>query len=205
MLGERGMWFKKHFFEKSMRIPLLMSGPGITPQRVQELVSLVDLVPTFNAIADISDQVEPLEGDDLRAMTDKGDPDPARAVYAEYLAEGTPAPIFMIREGQYKFVSSSQDGISLYDLSQDPDERHNLATDPDHADTVAAFERHVAEKWDEATLTRDIMLSQKRRLLVRDAMKAGEATRWNHGERPDDKVLWYRGEQGYNEWAFDYL
>lgn len=205
MLGERGMWFKKHFFEKSMRIPLLMSGPGITPQRVQELVSLVDLVPTFNAIADISDQVEPLEGDDLRAMTDKGDPDPARAVYAEYLAEGTPAPIFMIREGQYKFVSSSQDGISLYDLSQDPDERHNLATDPDHADTVAAFERHVAEKWDEETLTRDIMLSQKRRLLVRDAMKAGEATRWNHGERPDDKVLWYRGEQGYNEWAFDYL
>lgn len=51
MLGERGMWFKKHFYEKSLRVPLIMSGPGIAPQRVCELTSLVGLVLTFNSLA----------------------------------------------------------------------------------------------------------------------------------------------------------
>lgn len=62
MLGERGMWFKKHFFEKALRVPLILSAPWIAPQRVSELASLVDLVPTFNAIAGVEGEVEPLEG-----------------------------------------------------------------------------------------------------------------------------------------------
>ena len=54
MLGERGMWFKKHFFEKSMHIPLIVNAPWVAPARVRELVSLVDLLPTFNAIAGLT-------------------------------------------------------------------------------------------------------------------------------------------------------
>ncbi|WP_136441861.1 choline-sulfatase [Pacificoceanicola onchidii] len=205
MLGERGMWFKKHFFEKSLRIPLIMSGPGIAPQRVQELTSLVDLVPTFNAIAGVEEESEPLEGVDLATLTDCGNPEPARAVYAEYLAEATPVPIFMIRRGPYKFISSSHDGELLFNLTNDPDERVNLATVAEHQEVVSRFRQEVAEKWNEEELTRDILLSQKRRAVVRDAMGKGEKQRWNHGESSKDQVIWYRGEQGYNEWAFEYI
>ncbi len=205
MLGERGMWFKKHFYEKSMRIPLIMAGPGIAPERVRELTSLVDLVPTFNALAGTTADVEPLEGVDLCTLNARGDPEPERGVYAEYLAEATKVPMFMIRRGSHKFTYSSQDGVMLYDLSADPDERTNLADNPDHAPLVAEFKGEVTRKWDEDALTRDIILSQKRRLLVRKAMGQGQKQRWNHGETGTDKVLWYRGEQGYNEWAFDYL
>jgi choline-sulfatase len=205
MLGERGMWFKKHFFEKSLRIPLIMSGHGITPQRVQELTSLVDLVPTFNAISGVEEESEPLEGVDLLTLTDRGDPEPARAVYAEYLAEATPVPIFMIRRGPYKFISSSHDGELLFDLGNDPNERVNLVADADHQEVVSRFRQEVAEKWNEEELTRDILLSQKRRAIDRDAMSKGEKQRWNHGESSKDQVIWYRGEQGYNEWAFDYI
>ncbi len=49
MLGERSMWFKKHFFEKSLRFPLIIAGPGIAPQRDQVLTSLVDIVPKPNS------------------------------------------------------------------------------------------------------------------------------------------------------------
>ncbi|MBV7396786.1 choline-sulfatase [Mameliella sediminis] len=205
MLGERGMWFKKHFFEKSLRVPLIVTAPGLEPQRVRELTSLVDLVPTFNAIAGVEEVSEPLEGVDLLSLTDKDDPEPQRAVYAEYLAEATPAPIFMIRRGQFKFISSSQDGEMLFDLDNDPDERVNLAQDADHASVAEAFRKEVSEKWDEEALTRDILLSQKRRAIVRRAMAEGEKQRWNHGESGKDQVIWYRGEQGYNEWAFDYI
>lgn len=205
MLGERGMWFKKHFFEKSLRVPLIMTAPWIASQRVEELVSLVDLVPTFNGLAGIDEMVEPLEGIDLNTLLDRGNPAPVRAVCAEYLAEATPVPIFMIRRGKYKFISSSHDGDLLYDLETDQLELENLARSPDHQDVVAAFATERDEKWDEALLTKEIILSQKRRRLVRAAMAEGKKLRWNHGETAQDEVLWYRGEGGYNEWAFDYL
>lgn len=205
MLGERGMWFKKHFFEKSLRVPLIMTAPWIEPQRVQELASLVDLLPTFNAIAGTEERDAPLEGIDLATLTGSGDPAPQRAVYAEYLAEATPVPIFMIRRGPYKFISSSHDGEMLFDLSSDPDERNNLVLNEAHQEVAARFREEVAQKWDAAALTRDIILSQKRRAIVREAMGQGEKQRWNHGESGTDQVIWYRGEQGYNEWAFDYI
>ena len=205
MLGERGMWFKKHFFEKALRVPLIIAAPWIEPQRVGELASLVDLVPTLNGLAGIESEVEPLEGLDLMTLIGQGGSPTKRAVYAEYLAEATPVPIFMIRRGSYKFISSSYDGVLLFDLDADPDELENLAQSADHRDVVARFSAEVLEKWDEAALTRDIVLSQKRRALVRNAMTFGQKQRWNHGERETDQVLWYRGEQGYNEWAFNYI
>jgi choline-sulfatase len=63
----------------------------------------------------------------------------------------------------------------------------------------------VAGKWDEQKLTKSILLSQARRLFVREATKEGTPTRWNHDEEPGEDVLWYRGQGSYNEWAFKYL
>lgn len=205
MLGERGMWFKKHFFEKALRVPLIVKAPWIAAQRVSELTSLVDLLPTFGSLAGSPAPVEPLEGIDLMDLLDKGNPPPQRPVYAEYLAEATPAPIFMIRRQNHKFISSSHDGIMLFDLAADPDELTNLATSEVHKPLVEAFCEEVRTKWNETELVDAILLSQKRRALVRDAMNTGQKHLWNHGERETDSVLWYRGVQGYNEWAFDYI
>ncbi len=208
MLGERGMWFKKHFFEPSLRVPLFISAPWIEPQRVRELVSLVDLLPTFNGFATETNwqsDVEMLDGIDLRALLNKGNPSPRRAVYAEYLAEATLAPIFMIRRGAFKFIASSRDPVLLFNVEQDPDELENLAEEHEYTDLVAQFVQEAELKWDEEKLTRDIILSQKRRRLVLGSNRNGTPPRWNHGENPGEKVAWYRGEQGYSEWAFDYL
>ncbi len=208
MLGERGMWFKKHFFEKALRVPLFIYAPWIKAQKVSELVSLVDLVPTFNGLATgetWTSQIEPLEGTDLTALLDQGNPAPERAVYAEYLAEATPAPIFMIRRGNYKFIASSHDGNLLFDLENDPNERENLANDPKFETLTQGFQAEVQDKWNEADLTARIVQSQKRRGLIRKATSNGASSRWNHGEEAGDTVLWYRGESSYNEWAFEYL
>ncbi len=208
MLGERGMWFKKHFFEKSMRVPLMIYAPWIPAQRISELVSLVDLLPTFNGLATgnpWSSPVEELEGTDLTRLLDRADPQPERAVHAEYLAESTLAPMFMIRRGRYKFVSCSQDLDLLFDLQADPNETENLAENPALKPVVEAFRGEVCDKWCEPELSERIRLSQRRRALIRTAMGQGTPNRWNHGESPGDKVLWYRGEGSYNEWAFDYL
>ena len=207
MLGERGMWFKKHFFEPALRIPLLMKVPGEAPKRVATPVSLVDLLPTFMGLAEGAgwqSGVEALEGTDLVALS--GAPSDAdRPIYAEYLAEATPSPILMIRQGRYKFIWSKEDPLLLFDLDADPNELHNIADDPAHAARVAGLTDLVADKWDTDALTARILESQKRRRLILDGYADGPRPRWNHNEAPGDEVLWYRGEGGYNEWAFSFL
>lgn len=207
-LGERGMWFKKHFFEPSLRVPLIVHAPWIKPQRIREFASLADLLPTFNGLATGSiwePTVEPLEGADLTAYLDRPDATPERVIHAEYLAETALAPIFMIRQGRYKYITSSRDPALLFDVESDPDELVNLADDAAHSGTVAALRKAVEAKWNEPALTERIRLSQRRRQMILKAQTGGVPPRWNHGEAPGEKVSWYRGEQGYNEWAFDYL
>ena len=208
MLGERGMWFKKHFFEPSLRIPLLLKAPGVEPQRVYEFASLVDLLPTFMGLSEGSgwtSPVEPLEGIDLTTLLDRDAAQPERTIHAEYLAEATPAPIFMIRRGKLKFVSSEEDPPLLFDLEADPDERVNLAGLPGYADTVSQLEAELRQKWNSRDLTARITESQRRRKLIISGYSDGTKPRWNHDENERDKVLWYRGEGSYNDWAFAYL
>ena len=207
MLGERGMWFKKHFYERALQVPLLMKLPGQTPTRVSTPASLVDLLPTFMGIATgdaWQSEVENLEGHDL-TQTLGAPPEPDRPVFAEYLAEATPTPILMIRKGDYKFIYSRFDPILLFDLKNDPNERTNIADDVDQTDRVAELKSLVSKKWDIDTLTADIVESQKRRRLIVEGYKGGVKPRWNHAEEAHDEVIWYRGEGGYNEWAFSFL
>jgi choline-sulfatase len=206
MLGERGMWFKKTFFEHALRVPLIISMPGTThARRVSTNVSLVDLLPTFNTLATGKPwhtDIEPLDGENILKY---GEQHIDRAIYAEYLSETTPAPIFMIRRGEHKFISSSADPDLLFDLSTDPHERHNIAAQPNHTDSVTRFRNEIEQHWNATTLTEEILLSQRRRQLLIRAMAKGSTQRWDHNEHPGQQVLWYRGEQGYNTWAYDYL
>ena len=207
MLGERGIWFKKHFYENSLKVPLILSAPWISEARVSTNVSLVDLLPTFCGLAQgepWSSNIEDLEGTDLTAMLGTL-PDRNRAVFAEYLAEATPAPIFMIRQKQYKFIWSAIDPPLLFDVESDPLEMINLVKDPSFSDLVNEFTVAVQKKWDVTAITQDIKLSQKRRQMIKSSMEKGPETRWNHGELPGQKTPWYRGQGSYNEWAFEHL
>jgi len=67
------------------------------------------------------------------------------------------------------------------------------------------LQSEVDAKWECESLTRAIKLSQVRRRKVLQSNLQGERPRWNHQEKPGDQVIWYRGVQGYKEWAFDYL
>ena len=205
MLGERGMWFKKHFFEPSLKVPLIIAGGVFGAGRAKTPASFVDLLPTFMGIASGSDWASPVETLDGENLATKLDDNPERAIFAEYLAEATTAPIFMIRKGRYKYVFSSDDPPLLFDLESDPNERQNLAGTPEHAEPEQHLRSVVMQRWDREKLDESIRLSQRRRQLVLASDLKGVRPRWNHDEEPGKDVVWYRGETSYNEWAFKYL
>ncbi len=205
MLGERGMWFKKHFYEPSLKVPLIITGGDFTSGRAATPASLVDLLPTFMGMAEEAGWTSPVETLDGEDLATKLDDTPDRPIYAEYLAEATTAPIFMVRQGPYKYIHSEDDPPLLFNVENDPHERKNLAGDHACADAVSRLHGLVMQRWDSAELSARIRLSQKRRRLVLNSDLQGVRPRWNHDELPGSDVVWYRGETSYNDWAFKYL
>ncbi|MEQ1700576.1 MAG: choline-sulfatase [Ilumatobacteraceae bacterium] len=200
MLGERGLWYKMNFFEGSTRVPLVVHAPGRFPaRRVDTPVSLVDVLPTLMELAGAApaDAVEPLAGRSLLSLCAGADED--RTVHGEYMAEGSCAPIVMIRRGSLKFVHCPADPDQLYDLAADPQERVNLAADPAQAATVAAFREEVAARWNLERLTEEVLTDQARRRLVASALRTGTFTPWDYTPPRDARNEYMRNHLDLND------
>jgi len=179
MLGERGLWFKMSFFEGSARVPMMIAGPGIEGKTVTTPVSTIDITPTLADIAgvDLSEVAPWTDGESLKPLIEGGER--TSPVLIEYAAEGSYAPLISIRRGQFKFNHCELDPPQLFDLEADPDELTNLATDPAHADTLAAFQAKMRERWDMAKFDRDVRDSQARRWVVYEALRNGSYYPWD--------------------------
>jgi N-acetylglucosamine-6-sulfatase len=127
-------------YEPSIRVPLLMRGPGV-PRGVRrdQLVWNGDLAPTILDAAGASAPL-PLDG---RSLLDPAADD--RAI----LLEGPPKlgtngmPRFVgLRTDRYKYVEHVRGAKELYDLRSDPDELENLARSP----ALAAVKLQLARR-----------------------------------------------------------
>ena len=209
MLGERGMWFKKSFFESAVRIPLIVFDPRNTKgRRVDTPVSLVDLLPTFTALGNHGNTVEtcdPLDGNSLLPLMDDPSATWPHPVISEILSEGVTAPAFMIRREQYKYIHSGDYAPLLFNLENDPDELNNLAGTPEVAAIEESFRSEVLNRWDEEALTQQILKDQKRRLFIQRTLTKGKYTSWDFNAGGEAQKDWFRGQSSYNEWAFDYV
>ena len=196
MLGERGLWYKMSFFEPACRIPLIVHAPGrFAPRRVTASASLVDVLPTLCELAGPAATQYATDLDGLSLVRACGGESGRDEVIGEYLAEGAIAPVVMIRRGRYKFVHSPVDPDQLYDLSTDADERRNLAADNQHAAVVAAFCAEVAERWDLKMLHESVLLSQRRRHLVYEALRQGRFEPWDFQPVRDASRMYIRNDR----------
>jgi choline-sulfatase len=212
MLGERGLWYKKSFFEDSVRVPLIMAGPDINPDRISEPVSLLDLAPTFNSLAGytatapqshdlVASAAADLEGDDLFKIINGAVSD--RLIYSENLAEGAMAPIVMACNKQFKYICSGIDPEQLFDLHADPRELKNLKQEPAYATTLSDMRALVKQKWDLESLNKDVLKSQNQRLFIRSVLGPKASFDWDF--KPSDQATeqCLRADKTYNEWAYD--
>ncbi|HEX5653990.1 MAG TPA: sulfatase [Chitinophagaceae bacterium] len=134
--GEHGLIDKRHAYEESMRVPLLIWAPGmIQPHSVLEQVIMnVDLAPTFLELAGVKKPLQ-MQGYSFagllkaRKMAWQRD-----KVFYEYYWEAafpqTPTT-FAVRSDRYKYIyyNGVWDINELFDLQNDPYEMNNLIRD----------------------------------------------------------------------------
>jgi choline-sulfatase len=145
-------------------------------------VSLVDLLPTLLDYAGDGAPPELAAAVDGRSVVPllggEGD-DGANTVVAEYLAEGTAAPMLMLKKTDHKYTCCPGDGAQLFDLTADPHECKNLAGNAEYADLEAEFRVRAERHWDSASLTTAVIASQKRRRFTHDALQLGDVRPWD--------------------------
>lgn len=132
------------FFERSVRVPMVMAGLGIVPGEIANACSVVDLLPTFLDIAGQSDMklAQSVDGRSLLPSAQGNQEDTCEAI-AEYLAEMAADPVFMIRRGDMKYIHCDLDPPQLYDVVNDPEELTNPVTDPAYATVAKSFTEEV--------------------------------------------------------------
>jgi len=130
-LGDFGIWDKRFFYEESVGVPLIMSGPGVPaeernngPRLSKVMVSHLDLYPTILSLAGIEyDRDRRRDGQNITDMV----LDVPGSGRTEIVSElGTAV---MIRTGNWKLVFDPQSGgvQHLYNLVRDPYELENLS------------------------------------------------------------------------------
>lgn len=198
MMGERGMWFKSSFFEWSARVPMIVSWPGhYAPRREARPVSLVDLLPTLVDLGrgERASPVDtPVDGHSLVPLLQAASAGWTHPVIGEFTGEGVRAPCRMVRHGRYKYIYTHGHPDQLYDLVADPQELTDLSEQAQHAAVLAELRALALRDWDPEQITRQVLASQRRRLLVQRALRARESATasWGYRARADDDRRYVR-------------
>ncbi|MSU25456.1 MAG: iduronate-2-sulfatase [Opitutus sp.] len=140
-LGDHGLWQKQSLFERSTRVPLIISAPGAkgNGRTTTALVELVDLYPTLAALTGLP-VPDYLDGTSLRPILDDPSASVKQAAFSQ-VRRGTNGDGYSVRSGQWRYTEWTDAGgkltaAQLFDEVADPRETKNLATDPAQAAVV---------------------------------------------------------------------
>jgi N-acetylglucosamine-6-sulfatase len=135
LIGEHRRLGKIIGYEESVRIPLIVAGPGFdTGSRRKQEVSLVDLAPTIAQVAGADVRLKQ-DGVSLRSIVRDATAHRSRTMLLQALPKRTHSGkrwYTAIRTDRYVYVRYDTHELELYDLLTDPLQLDNLAGAPSH-------------------------------------------------------------------------
>ena len=154
--GEHGLIDKRHFYEESGKVPLLVLDPrhGRQGQKVDQLVQNVDIAPTVLELAGV-EKPEQMVGKSFVQLLEGDSEDWRQQIFYEYFWENdfpmTPT-VFGVRTERYKYIRyhGIWDWNELYDLQEDPNEMFNLIDQPEQQERVLKMAEDLTD-WLETT------------------------------------------------------
>lgn len=154
--GEHGLIDKRHAYEESMRVPLLVYSPSlITPgTTIEQMVQNIDIAPTILDYAGL-ETPENMDGESFVPLLNGKDIPWRTKIFYEYFWE-RPFPqtptMHSIRTDSLKYIRyyGVWDINELYNLKEDPYEANNLIRNPAYKDISKKLNKELFD-WLEAT------------------------------------------------------
>lgn len=141
-LGSHGLLGKQNVFEHSMRVPLILAGPGIP--RGKSTTAFTYLLDVFPTLCDVLGVAPPpgLEGENLRPLWEGRKERIRDSVFLPFKQVQR-----AVRDDRWKLIAYPEIGhLQLFDLKTDPCEITNLIDRPEHATHVARL-RKLMQDW----------------------------------------------------------
>ncbi|MEE2948330.1 MAG: sulfatase [Verrucomicrobiota bacterium] len=153
-LGQHGLWQKSDLFEGSVRVPLILSVPGMknAGEASGSLTELIDLYPTLAELCGLAKPAH-LKGKSLATVLDNPKAKLRQAAFSVSNSRGkipghrgphrTKPLGHTIRTERYRYTEwgGGKHGVELYDYKTDPDEYTNLAKRPSARKTLRRIQQ----------------------------------------------------------------
>lgn len=142
-LGSHGLMGKQSAYEHSLRVPMIIAGPGLAAGRKHEGIAAIrDLMPTLLDLAGTAIP-EAVDGRSLKpALTGNGKAVRERLSLSLNFGE---LAIHALREGPWKLIRYPYlDRTQLFNLMEDPHEMRDLSANEEHAPGIAAMMKSLA-------------------------------------------------------------
>ena len=141
-LGEKGHWQKQTLYDRATRVPLIISGPGITRGKriIESPVELVDLYKTIMDLANVSTPSF-VQGYSLKDVLTKNQKPKRKSALSElnvYL-DGKKAQGYSVKTNRYRLIRWTYAGkiyYELYDHKFDKQENINQINNPVYDKTI---------------------------------------------------------------------
>jgi len=143
-VGRHGLIGKQNIYEHSVRVPMVIAGPGIPRGETRDaLCYLFDIYPTLCGLAGLPVPAT-VEFASLKPVIADGSARHREHLYFAFMSWQR-----ALRDGRHKLIEYRVDGTrhtQLFDLADDPDEMNNLAGDPAHAATLERLRKLLREE-----------------------------------------------------------
>jgi len=142
-LGSHGLLGKQNLYDHSIRVPLIVAGPGVpAARRCDALMQPLDLYATLCELAGVTVPAGLDSRSLVAAMAGNGGGRPwVCSVYMDVQR--------MVTDGRWKLIVYRVDGaerVQLFDLATDPDECCDLAAEPSRVARIAEL-RAILQTW----------------------------------------------------------
>ncbi len=156
--GQHGLIGKQNCYEHSLRVPLIIAGPGIPEdKRTQAMCYLFDVLPTLGKLCGVTG---PRTSEGIEFTATINDSSHAARPHLVFAYKNVQRAI---RDDRWKLIRYPQiNKTQLFDLKVDPAEITNLAEKPEHEaevrDLLALMALELKQFGDTAPLTSDAPL-----------------------------------------------
>jgi arylsulfatase A-like enzyme len=140
-LNDHAMWCKHALYSRAMRVPLIISAPGIS--RGAGSPALVELVDLFPTLCDLAGLPKPghLEGSSMAPLLAQPDRPWKSAAFSRWFAGAS------IITDRYTYAEWPKGPRMLYDLQRDPFETENIADTPEGRAIADELSAKLAAGW----------------------------------------------------------